>query len=203
MFDLSIQQLLYRLAAWLLIAGTHGWALAASARLLGDHGPVHDGRRTANPLPHLGLFGSLTGIFFGTGWLRPVSLEDGDRWRGPTRGLVIGLAGLVFTLVLAFVVRLVRPLLFTGLSTAASLPLITFADTFIRMSVGFVALNLVPLPPLALGQWWPSQDDAARRRRDRVGLVVGILIVVLFLVGAAQPLLRPLRSWLAGLIAFA
>jgi hypothetical protein len=57
-FDLSLDQLLIRAGACVIIVTIHGAALAAIARALGDRGPQFDERLTLNPVSHLDILGA-------------------------------------------------------------------------------------------------------------------------------------------------
>ena len=73
--DFSLQQLGLRLVANVFIAGIHGFAVAAAAGALGDAGPRHDGRLRVNPLVHLDVIGTVSGVLFAAGWIRPIAID--------------------------------------------------------------------------------------------------------------------------------
>ena len=60
-----------RLCALVFIVGVHGAAVAASTCALGDPGPRYDRRLRLNPLVHLDLLGTLSGVLFSVGWSKP------------------------------------------------------------------------------------------------------------------------------------
>jgi hypothetical protein len=62
MLELSLQQVLFRALAYLVIAGLHGFLIAGLARLFGTMGPSYDGRFTASPLVQLDLLGMLSSV---------------------------------------------------------------------------------------------------------------------------------------------
>ena len=80
MIDLSLQQYVLRLCAILVIAPVHGAAIAATARALGDQGPQHDGRLTLNPLVHLDILGTISGVLFAIGWIKPIAIDPAASW---------------------------------------------------------------------------------------------------------------------------
>jgi Zn-dependent protease len=204
MFDVTIQQLLYRAFAFAIIVGMHGWAVASTARLLGDRGPLHDDRATANPVPHTDVLGLITALLFRTGWMRPLALEGRPGARGAAERLLAALGGLIATLALALAVRALRPSLFGWLPTSASIPALAFADTLIVMSLRFVALNLIPAPPLSLGHVWrrPSGREGARIF-TAITWGVRALLVAALASGVAASALGPVERLLARLIRFA
>jgi len=150
--DLTGQQVLFRIASLLLILATHGYAIALLARLMGDPGPGYDGRRTFNPLQHLEPIGALAMILFRVGWLKPMAIDPallrGGRW-----GLfVIVFGSLAVTLAIAELLWLIRPWLLTTFSgTSAVQTLVLMSENAARLSVVFVVVNLIPLPPLTAG----------------------------------------------------
>src|SRR5258708_35300327 len=88
--DLTLQQLVLRLIAYVFIAAVHGLAVAAVAVAMGDQGPRYDGRLRLNPLAHLDIIGTASGALFSVGWIRPIAIDPLELRLGR-----IGLAGLV------------------------------------------------------------------------------------------------------------
>src|SRR5262249_49317916 len=75
LIDFTLQELVSRLCAFVAIAGVRGAAIAAAACALGDQGPRHDGRLRLNPLAHLDLLGTVSGVLFSVGWAKPVAVD--------------------------------------------------------------------------------------------------------------------------------
>src|SRR5258707_9304630 len=73
--DLTLQQLVLRLIAYVFIAAVHGLAVAAVAVALGDQGPRYDGRLRVSPLAHLDIIGTAAGVLFSAGWIRPIAID--------------------------------------------------------------------------------------------------------------------------------
>src|SRR5258708_22939023 len=73
--DLTLQQLVLRLIAYVFIAAVHGLAVAAVAVAMGDQGPRYDGRLRLNPLAHLDIIGTASGALFSVGWIRPIAID--------------------------------------------------------------------------------------------------------------------------------
>lgn len=203
MADVTIQQLLYRLGAWILVLGAAGWAAAAVARLLGDPGPARDGRASPNPVRHVDAVGLIATLLFRLGWAQPLRLDAGGGARGALRRLVVGASGPAAVLALAAVVRWLEPVAFAGLATSVSLPLLAFGDTVIALALRYVALNLWPLPPLALGHVWPLRHG----RRDVGGQAwlwgVRVALLAAAATGVLDAVVEPVASALARLLGVA
>src|SRR5215468_1309290 len=73
--DLTLQQLVLRLIAYVFIAAVHGLAVAAVAGAMGDQGPRYDGRLGANPWAQLDIIGTASGVLFSVGWIRPIAID--------------------------------------------------------------------------------------------------------------------------------
>ena len=82
MTDFTLQQIVLRFCALLLIVGAHGAAVAGAATALGDQGPRYDGRLSVNPLAHLDLLGLISGVLFSVGWIKPVAIDPGKLYPG-------------------------------------------------------------------------------------------------------------------------
>lgn len=198
--DLTLQQLLFRLLALLLVAAVHGWTLAAAAGLMGDDGPRHDGRRTLDPFAHLSLLGSLCGVLFGLGWIKPLVL-DHDRLRAGRKGsAIVALAGLAAVLGLAAAAPLLRqPVL---LAASGNLPLqaVVLLETVGSLALGFTLLNLVPLPPLTGAHILAALAPGLERRLRRLEKALAPALAILLASGLASSLLSPVLRPLARLL---
>src|SRR5215469_4986043 len=118
--DLTLQQLVLRLIAYVFIAAVHGLAVAAVAVAMGDQGPRYDGRLRVNPLAHLDILGTAAGVLFSVGWIRPIAVDPFELRLGRI-GLAIAVAaGAGATLISAAALRLIRPLVLPVLPDTAS-----------------------------------------------------------------------------------
>ena len=107
-----------------IIAGftVHELAHTFVAYLLGDQSQVERGRITLNPFRHISWFGTLTFIFFGFGWARPIQVDSSYfKSRYPDMFLV-AIAGAAANLLLS------------GLTLILTLMLVSFAAIFSRQS---------------------------------------------------------------------
>lgn len=199
MFDFSLQQLLMRFAALMLIVAVHGWAVSAAAMALGDPGPEYDGRRTLNPFSHLDLLGALGIMIFSLGWIRPIAIDPrelGSRWRL----VVIPIVGVVSTLALALLARLLAPLAVTQLQGFAAATASVFLSTLVNLGLWFSLFNLLPIPPLTGGLFLLAAVPKARERAKRYTFHSKLVVGVLILTGVASSALGPVHKWLLRLV---
>src|SRR5258708_36160500 len=91
--DLTLQQLVLRLIAYVFIAAVHGFTVAAVAVAMGDQGPRYDGRLRVRPLAHLDIIGTASGVLFSVGWVRPVAIGPFELRVGRIGFVVACLAG--------------------------------------------------------------------------------------------------------------
>lgn len=131
----------------------HEFAHAFVALRLGDATAKLLGRVSLNPIRHLDLFGSLTFLFIGFGWGKPVPINPYNmRGIGPIAGdFFATIAGPVSNVVLAMLLTLpfhlgvlnggfmcMRP---TSLEAAITC-------VAIDVNIGLAAFNFIPIPPL-------------------------------------------------------
>lgn len=195
LFSISGQVLLYRIVAMLAIVAVHGYAIARLAAALGDPGPGYDGRRTLNPLAHLDPLSAFVQVFFRFGWIRPIAI-DPDLIRGRTLGLAaIALASLAVLLALAAGLWAMRPLMVRALGGQTfGIVAAGMSETGARMIVLFVALNLIPLPPLTMGLVLRGLAPRVHHALTAQPLIAGGALAVFIVSGAAARVLAPLTG---------
>lgn len=197
MITFSLQELLMRVLAGLLIIGLHGYAQAWVALRLGDSTPKDDGRVSPNPFSHLSWLGLIAFVVGLKGWGKPVQL-DLERFPQPSRLVWVSLAGWVSCFLLALVATLLRPLVLNALSGDLSFTLVAFLSLLASGSIWFLVFNLIPLPPLdGFGI-----VAAIRPGLYRVSALLAYEIALLIFValGWAETLLKPLYETLYGLL---
>jgi Zn-dependent protease len=199
-FDLTPQQLILRLFAFVFIAAVHGALVTGTAVALGDEGPRHDGRLSLNPFAHLDILGSISAVLFAVGWTKPVAIDPAQLRPGRTGLVLIVIAATAATLLGALALRLVRPLLLPLLPDTASALAFALIETTMQLSVWFALINLLPLPCLTGGHLFtaiaPQWRDAFWRSR----MVVAALLVVLAAMGLVTSLLAPAYQMLASAV---
>jgi Zn-dependent protease len=179
--DVTLQILVLRICAGLLIVSVHGSAVAAVTWATGDPGPRHDGRLGFSPLRHLDLIGGLLIVLFTFGWIRPVAVNPDELRLGRAGLLVVVAAASFATVALAMLLQLLRPFVLNMLPDTAAATFFVFVETVRRLCVSFTVFNLLPLPPLTgqhlLVAIWPRQRDALRRTQPYFVALVALSIV--------------------------
>ncbi|MDB5585916.1 MAG: Zn-dependent protease [Devosia sp.] len=193
--ELSMGEIVSRLAAAILYAGIQGLLLAGIARLLGDQRPSHDGRLTANPFVHLSVWGAAMAALFGVSWIRTIWFDAKanrlGRW-GIVVVVGLGLAAMVAVVPLLDLLRAPALLLprtggYAALYLLGQLQAVAIAST---------ALNVLPIPGLIGGSLlqaiWPGPERRLRRL-EPFGLA---LVIVAIVAGWVPNLATTLLPWL-------
>lgn len=182
----------------------HGYV----ARMFGDNTAYVLGRVTLNPVKHIDLLGTiviplgmvlLTGFMFG--WAKPVPVDWGSL-RRPKRDMIwVAAAGPGVNLVMAVVWALIyRTLAAAGIEENY---FYLVAQAGISVNLVFMALNLLPIPPLDGGRivsgLLPTRLSIAYSRVEPYGLII---LLVLMFTGALSFLLRPLHDIGAAIVRF-
>jgi len=202
LLDVTLSQLVLRLCALVFIAGVHGAAVAGTAVALGDQGPRHDGRLSLNPFVHLDILGSISGVLFSVGWIRPISVDAAELRSGRVGLVLVVIAGAAATLLSALALRLLRPLLLPLLPDAASAAVFALIETTGQLSLWFALANLLPVPCLTGGHLLtalvPQWRDVFRRSCPYVAVLLVILAATGLVTGLLAPAYRPLAGPLLG-----
>lgn len=137
----------------MMIAFTfHEFAHAAVATALGDSTPKMHGRLTLNPMAHLDPMGTITLLFAGFGWAKPVPINPYAVNRKTGAGMMlVSLAGPATNLILGTLAAI--PLRFGWVpltaTTSAVLPSAgDFLLEFLFINLALFFFNLLPLAPL-------------------------------------------------------
>jgi Zn-dependent protease len=127
----------------------HGWV----ALKCGDPTAHHQGRLTANPIPHIDPMMSVIvplatyfagGFLFGAAKPVPVNLSNLRRW--PRDHILVALAGVTVNLAIAlFCAGVLHVLYRVGRTNTIAWPVM--ARTMVT-NIGLMVFNLVPIPPL-------------------------------------------------------
>jgi Zn-dependent protease len=197
--DFSLQQLVLRLLAMVVIAGVHGFAVAGAACAMGDPGPRYDGRLTPNPLVHLDVLGTLAGVF-SAGWIRPIAIDPAGLRTGRIGLLLVVLAGAAATLAGVVALRLLRPYLLPLLADTTSALAFAWIETIGEVGVWFAIVNMLPLPPLTGAHLLVAIAPQWRDRLRRTQPYAAVPLAVLAVAGVFTRLLGPIHAALAGAV---
>lgn len=195
--ELTLSQIGMRLVAMVVVAAVHGFAVAGVAVLLGDRGPRYDGKLTPVPSAHLSVIGTVAGIVFGMGWIKPFPIDRDELRSGRLGLLAIVLAGAISLVAAALVLlALVIPALqylpfTTSISTVAAL------REAAQVCLATALLNLLPMPPLTGAHLfqiiWPRLPEQA------VWIGTGFLLL-LMTTGIIQAILDPIDAVVAPVV---
>ena len=200
--DLTLQQLVLRLIAYVFIAAVHGLAVAAVAIAMGDQGPRYDGRLRFNPVTHLDIIGTASGVLFSVGWIRPIAIDPVQLRLGRVGLVIVVAAGAAATLSSALALRLVRPFLLPLLPDTASVTAFALIEVVGELSVWFALVNILPLPPLTgahlLVAAVPACDKIVARIAPYAGLVLALVAATGVFAKTLGPGYRILSRWIMG-----
>lgn len=182
----------------------HEWAHAWVAYQLGDDTAALRGRLTINPLAHLDPVGTLSLVFFGFGWGKPVPVNP-YRLRGNLRAgwALVSAAGPFSNLVLAMLAAIPFRMgwlsLYAGSASVISLPGILLQ--FVLINLSLMLFNLIPIPPLdgsrILAWLLPSRwADAMDRVEHFGGIGLMLILYLLSRLGLFRLLINPLMSFM-------
>jgi len=147
------------------------------ANRLGDPTARLSGRLTLNPFAHLDILGTVSLIFFGFGWGKPVPV-DAYNLRYPRRdSALISLAGPLSNIIFAAVISI-----FLKLFPIPYL-LIPFVYSLVAVSLSLAFFNLLPLGPLdgakiILGVLSFEKAEAFEDFLERYGMVTLIFLLL-------------------------
>lgn len=195
--DLTLQAIGFRVLTLLVVAAVQGFAVAATAVLLGDKGPKYDGRLTAWPAGHVDVVGGVCLVLLGLGWTKPVAVDAGEMRAGRLGLVVVVLAGFAALLAAAVLLQaLVVPALETLPHTAA-LTAAAFLRVASDLTIRVALLSLLPVPPLMGGLLLQA---AGLRVPQTVQWAIVAGLVAAIWTRAADPLLNPAHAYLASVL---
>lgn len=152
-FDMD--DLLFRVIAFLIAITVHELGHAFVAYRLGDPTPKREGRITLNPIAHMDLLGTLMILFGPFGWAKPVSFNPynfrGNKRAGKILTTVAGplanfITAIVFCFLLVFFFNLgIEDEVWTGF-------VLRLVEAVVSLNLILGLFNLVPIPPLD-GYW--------------------------------------------------
>ena len=153
---------------------------------LGDPTPKSQGRLSFNIFRHLDVFGTLSLIFFGFGWAKPVEIDPRYYKNIKTGTALVAIAGPISNFIFAFVSLFLYLLIFkvkgwdlTGFFYVVS----NFSYYLTLINIGLGVFNLIPFPPLdgskIIGILLPDHWYRQILRYERIGIMALIILIVL------------------------
>ncbi len=165
MMNLDIYTLALRAVVLILTIPVHEAAHAYAAYKLGDNTARYQGRLTLDPMRHFDLMGSISLIFLGIGWAKPVPVNP-NNFKNRKAGMALSAAaGPISNLILAFVSTIIYKIVFyVGALNQGNTFLPIIEDLFWYMMVVNISLavfNMMPFPPFdgsrILGYFLPDK----------------------------------------------
>jgi Zn-dependent protease len=193
-FDLSLDQLLIRAGACVIIVAIHGAALAAIARTLGDRGPQFDERLTLNPVSHLDILGAAAMILSQLGWIQPIAIDPGQLRLGRLGLVICVVTSLAVTLVMAELLFWLRIPALLVMPAAVAPTVLATLNAAGEMAAWFTAFNFLPVPPLTGAHLLSAAHPGLMPLFSRYRMQMTVLAAALVLSGLAQPVVRPIRD---------
>ena len=200
MADFTLQQIVLRFCAMVLIVGIHGAVVAATACALGDPGPRYDERLRLSPLAHLDLLGFASGVLFGVGWIKPVAIDPAALRIGRIGVVVIVATAAIAILTIAVVLQLLRPLLLPFLGDTPSTLTFGLIETIGQLGIWFALINLFPAPPLTGSHLLTAFLPAAGEFMRRYHIYFALGLTALAATGIITRMLEPVYRVVAEII---
>ena len=200
MADFTLQQIVLRFCAMVLIVGIHGAVVAATACALGDPGPRYDERLRLSPLAHLDLLGFASGMLFGVGWIKPVAIDPAALRIGRIGLVVIVATAAIAILTIAVVLQLLRPLLLPFLGDTPSTLTFGLIETIGQLGIWFALINLFPAPPLTGSHLLTAFIPAAGEFMRRYHIYFALGLTALAATGIITRTLEPVYRMVAEII---
>jgi Zn-dependent protease len=198
--DLTLQQIVLRFFALVLIVGVHGAVVAATACALGDQGPRYDGRLKLSPLAHIDLLGFASGVLFSIGWIKPIAIDPATLRIGRLGLVVIVVTAAIAVLAFAVALQLLRPLLLPFLADTPSTLMFGLIETIGQLGIWFALINLLPVPPLTGSLLLTALTPAAGEFRRRYHIHFALALMALAATGLITRALEPVYRVVAEII---
>jgi Zn-dependent protease len=198
--DFTLQQIVLRFFAMLLIVSVHGIVVAATAQMLGDPGPRYDGRLKLNPLAHIDLLGFASGVLFSIGWIKPIAIDPGALRIGRIGLVAVVAAAALGVLIFVEALQLVRPFVLPILDDTTSTLVFALIETIGQLGIWFALVNLLPLPPFTGSHLLAALIPKTGELTPRFHIYFALLLLALAATGIITRVLDPAHRVIADLV---
>ncbi|MGD9604624.1 MAG: site-2 protease family protein [Bacilli bacterium] len=178
--------LYYIVPAALIAVMIHEISHGLMSTWLGDPTPKAQGRLTFNLFRHLDVFGTLSLIFFGFGWAKPVEIDPRYYKNVKSGTALVALAGPISNFILAFLSLFLYLLIFKilGWELTGFLSIVSnFFYYLTIISIGLGVFNLIPFPPLdgskILAIILPDNWYRKLMQYERIGILILVILIIL------------------------
>ncbi|MBQ3054324.1 MAG: site-2 protease family protein [Clostridia bacterium] len=145
----NILEKLYLLPLILISLSVHEVSHGLVAYKLGDGTAKNMGRLSLNPLVHIDIIGTLSMMFFGFGWAKPVPVNFGNLKYKRLGPILVSLAGPFSNIILAIICYCIYVVLQVGGVWGAVGEFFTiYALSGVVLNAVLAAFNIIPIPPL-------------------------------------------------------
>lgn len=200
----SLDRLITLAILFLTSMPIHEWAHAQAAYQLGDDTAALRGRLTLNPLAHLDPIGTLSLVFFGFGWGKPVPVSP-YRLRGNRRAswALVSVAGPFSNLILAMLAAIPFRMGWLSLYSSGTgiVNLQSILLQFVGINLSLMVFNLIPIPPLDGSRvlaWLLPPAWASKLEQMEYFGGAGLMLILYLLsrLGALGLLIRPVMDFM-------
>lgn len=185
---LDIVIVLYLLTGLLVAISVHECSHAWVANALGDPTAKNAGRLSLNPFAHLHPLGTISLLFLGLGWGKPVHVDATRLRPGPKVGMaLVAMGGPIANFLTAALLSIpLRLHLIPFMPRRMAGFIVSYGELVswvVWLNLALAIFNLIPLTPLdgsrLLSAFLPDRWFNILARYERYGLVLVLLLIVL------------------------
>lgn len=181
---------------FIIALSLHEFGHALTATWQGDPTAKLAGRLTINPKAHLDPVGTLLLVLVGFGWGKPVPFAPNKLRSKRFGAALVGIAGPIVNIILAFIFALLFIRLFRGSNPTGLLG--QFALLGMQLNVGLALFNMLPIPPLdgsrVLSALLPPSKQNIVFFLDKYGFVLLLVVAFVLFPRVAGPAIRGVMS---------